>query len=61
MDLADLNETREWEASNIGDDCPRCEDGKVVIRINRKKFDSGENPEFLGCSNFPYCEFTENQ
>lgn len=34
--------------------CPRCQKGYLVVRK------SGEDREFLGCSNYPYCDYTVN-
>jgi DNA helicase-4 len=31
--------------------CPRCETGHLAIRENNGK-------EFVGCTNYPYCDFT---
>lgn len=55
MDLADLNETREWETPEEGGECPEC-DGEMVKRYGRDL----EGSEFLGCSNYPRCRFTQN-
>ena len=42
-----------------GDDCLDCDDGQLVARTSKK---DGEDPfNFLGCSNFPRCEFTAYQ
>lgn len=46
----------EYEPLSENDDCPRCEDGKLIKRYNRS-FGGGE---FLGCSNYPKCNFTKN-
>ena len=56
MDLSDLNQTKEWETPEEGNDCPECTDGKMVKRYAR----SFEGGEFLGCSNYPECRFTQN-
>ncbi|MCP1495136.1 DNA helicase-4 [Peribacillus frigoritolerans] len=34
--------------------CPRCKSGKMVLHTSRKK-------NFLGCTNFPKCEYTINR
>lgn len=36
------------------DNCPRCEDGKIVIKRNKIK-----NTQFLACSNYPKCDFSD--
>lgn len=33
--------------------CPRCKEGYLIIRENK-----GQNKKFVGCSNFPGCDFT---
>ena len=35
--------------------CPRCKTGHLVIRKNEKEY-----RDFLGCSNYPHCNFTVN-
>lgn len=48
---------------NIGDcsnlatvvECPRCKTGRLVVRKNEER-----NQYFLGCSNYPQCEYTVN-
>lgn len=35
--------------------CPVCKRGDIVIRINRRT-----GNRFYGCSNYPYCGYTEN-
>ena len=37
----------------LGDDCPKCNKGLVVQRINRTT-----EQEFLGCSQFPKCKWS---
>lgn len=61
MDLADLNETREYGTPQEGDPCLKCDDGEMVERY-RKDFsgDGIEDSKFLGCSNYPRCKHTEN-
>ncbi len=34
-------------------DCPQCKDSKLIIRF-------GKSGEFLGCPEFPHCDFTSN-
>ena len=36
-------------------DCPRCKTGRLVVRKNEER-----NKYFLGCSNYPQCEYTVN-
>jgi hypothetical protein len=45
----DINEKQALIASGI---CPRCK-GKLVVR-------KGKYGEFLGCSNYPQCNFKSN-
>ena len=56
MDIDDLNEP-EFKEYQPGEPCPECFDGIIVRRYGRK-FENRE--EFLGCSNWPYCEFKQN-
>lgn len=50
-------------AINMGDcdsatavvDCPRCKTGRLVVRKNEER-----NKYFLGCSNYPQCDYTVN-
>lgn len=35
--------------------CPRCKTGHLLLRINGQ-----DNGEFLGCSNYPRCDYTLN-
>jgi DNA topoisomerase-1 len=37
----------------IGEKCPECEDGELVIR-------KGRYGEFISCSNFPKCKYSRN-
>lgn len=53
MFLSDIENLSDPEYSE-NDACPRCENGRLVKRYQRKL----EGREFLGCSNFPRCEFT---
>ena len=49
--------TIQNESKNIQKDvqkCPTCKEGNLVIRTNRS---SGQ--EFMGCSNYPNCKFTQ--
>lgn len=39
---------------SIGAACPNCKEGKLVARKGRKT-----NNDFLGCSNYPKCKFTD--
>ncbi|WP_428353993.1 DNA topoisomerase III [Methyloprofundus sp.] len=45
------------EQKKTGKGCPECEDGELIERVikNGKK----QGSKFLGCSNFPECQFTE--
>lgn len=36
-------------------DCPRCKTGRLVVRKNEER-----NQYFLGCSNYPQCDYTCN-
>lgn len=36
------------------DPCPRCENGKIVIKRNKIK-----DTQFLACSNYPKCDFSD--
>ena len=36
-------------------DCPRCKTGRLVVRKNEER-----NRYFLGCSNYPQCDYTVN-
>ncbi|MGC9520895.1 MAG: type I DNA topoisomerase [Anaerolineae bacterium] len=36
----------------VGRDCPKCEDGQLVVRW-------GRYGKFIGCTNFPKCRYTE--
>lgn len=38
-----------------GDPCPKCVEGELVIRMNRQ---GGIDEKFLGCSEWPECDFT---
>jgi len=38
--------------------CPRCKEGKLIVRESKKKT-SHKNSKFLGCSRFPKCRYTE--
>lgn len=56
MDLHELNSLdRPQYDVREGDECPGCEDGKLVRRYARHF----EGTEFLGCNNYPRCEFTQ--
>lgn len=55
IDYLDLIETPEFFSYTEGDDCPDCDDGKLVKRLNR-----GTGEDFLGCSNYPKCEFSQS-
>ena len=35
--------------------CPKCQEGKIIKRINRTT-----NSEFLGCSRYPTCKWTQS-
>ena len=41
-------------SSNSTKTCPSCKEGSLIVRTNRS---SGQ--EFLGCSNYPNCKYTE--
>lgn len=45
------------ECSNITTvvNCPRCKTGRLVVRKNEER-----NRYFLGCSNYPQCDYTVN-
>ena len=58
MDLYDLNETETFYKPKIGEDCPECEDGKLVERRYKDK-DTLKIKTFIGCSNYPRCEFSQ--
>lgn len=51
--VAQLKE-RFHTAHRAGDSCPRCPDGRLVLRTARSTGSS-----FLGCSNYPRCRHTE--
>ncbi len=38
-------------------DCPRCRQGKLVLRKASKKPDKYKSNEFFGCSRYPNCKF----
>ena len=42
--------------------CPRCNEGKLVVRKvkSRKAQEKYDNDEFVGCSRYPKCRYTEN-
>lgn len=54
MDKFEL-EAPEFGDLKAGDECPEC-DGKLVERYSRKF----ASEPFLGCTNWPHCEFTKN-
>ncbi len=43
------------------DICPRCKEGKLVKRVRKRKNESSKykSDEFLGCSRFPKCRYTQ--
>jgi len=55
MDMEELN-SMEFHKEKEGDGCPDCLNGKLVERCGR----TAESVPFLGCSNYPRCEFTTN-
>jgi len=57
MDLEELN-APEFYKPQACEDCPECEDGKVVLRRYTDK-NTFEEKTFLGCSNYPRCEFSQ--
>ena len=46
-----VHEESDYDRERIS--CPRCKTGHLVIRRN-----SHDNRDFLGCSNYPRCDFT---
>lgn len=53
VDTSSLPEKNELTYS-AGDACPNCKAGELVARRARKT-----NNDFLGCSNYPKCKFTD--
>ena len=51
-DSVQKNETKKLNLSQKPE-CPKCKKGFLEIRINTQN-----NTEFLGCSNYPHCDFT---
>jgi len=39
----------------IGKQCPRCEKGKTVERLNKST-----NAQFVGCDQFPECKYSKD-
>ncbi len=44
----------DCDGSIVPVNCPRCITGRLVVRKNENK------KEFLGCSNYPHCQYTVN-
>ncbi len=42
--------------------CPRCKEGELVVRKvkSKKAQEKYDNDEFIGCSRYPKCRYTEN-
>ena len=55
MDLQ-IYDNKEYPTYEEGDECPECDGGILTLR-HEKKFGS---TDFVGCSNYPRCEFTFN-
>lgn len=53
MLLDELN-TLDNPAYQDGDPCPNCEDGTLIEKYERRL----DGEVFLGCSNFPRCQFS---
>jgi len=53
--------SKETEQDIFEDACPRCKEGKLVKRARKRKVDTSKykNNEFLGCSRFPKCRYTQ--
>jgi len=41
------------------DICPRCKDGKLVIRVSKRKSEKYASNQFYGCTQYPKCRFTK--
>ncbi len=56
------NNNSESEIKNTKKMCPRCKEGELVMRITKSKKakEKHENSEFMGCSRYPKCRYTEN-
>ncbi|SFV87622.1 NERD domain protein [hydrothermal vent metagenome] len=39
------------------DTCPRCKDGKLVIRVSKRKSEKYASNQFYGCTQYPKCRF----
>ena len=39
--------------------CPRCKDGKVLLRTTKKMSTKYKNNQFMGCSNYPKCRYNK--
>jgi len=50
--------TKQIESSGNVRICPRCKEGKLIVRESKKKTNH-KNSKFLGCSRFPKCRYTE--
>ena len=52
---------KEEEKESCEDICPRCKEGKLVKRVRKRKDDTNKykSNEFLGCSRFPKCRYTQ--
>lgn len=58
--VASSNE--ESKTENINKICPRCKEGELIVRKTKSKKakEKHENDEFIGCSRYPKCRYTEN-
>ncbi|WXU00205.1 MAG: hypothetical protein Ctma_0916 [Catillopecten margaritatus gill symbiont] len=45
---------------NIEKDCPRCKEGKLVLRKSKGKSNKYASNKFFGCDRFPKCRFTKS-
>ena len=58
IDFNDLNDLDkpEYEQLGAGEECPKCGEGVLIERYKRDL----EGSEFLGCTFYPKCRFTQN-
>lgn len=56
-----INDVAKSTIDNSKRQCPRCKEGELVIRKSKsqKAKEKYENNEFLGCSRYPKCRYTE--
>jgi len=56
-----IEDNKKSTIDNSKKKCPRCKEGELIVRKSKsqKAKEKYENNEFLGCSRYPKCRYTE--